>query len=127
LVALRALSHDLRPVDAAAASQIDREAERIEARAVEFAQLRVAHLVLSGAVRVDETERSEIERVLLAADGAAALGLPADAPADDRRSLAVAGIERWRTKASDPLADPALVETCETVARTYEGIYAGAS
>jgi hypothetical protein len=127
LVALRALSHDLRAVDVAAASQIDREAERIEASAVEFAQLRVAHLVLSGAVRVDETERSEIERVLLAGDGSAALGLPADAPVDDRRSLAVAGIERWRTKASDPLADPALVETCETVARTYEGIYAGAS
>ncbi len=127
LVALRALAQDLRTNDPVAASQIDREAERIEASAVEFAQLRVAHLVLSGAVRVDETERTEIERVLLAADGASALGLPGDAPSDDRKSLAIAGIERWRTKASDPLADPALVETCETVARTYEGIYAGTS
>lgn len=127
LVALRALAHDLRADDPAGAGQIEREAERIEAGAVEFAQLRVAHLVLSGAVRVAEDERAEIERVLLAPDGPSALGLPGDAPADDRRSLAIAGIERWRTKASDPLADPALVETCETVARTYEGIYAGAS
>ena len=127
LVALRALAHDLRADDPVAAGQIEREAERIEAGAVEFAQLRVAHLVLSGAVRVAEDERTEIERVLLAPDGASALGLPGDAPVEDRRSLAIAGIERWRTKASDPLADPALVETCETVARTYEGIYAGAS
>jgi hypothetical protein len=78
-------------------------------------------------VVVVETVRSEMERVMLAVVVSADLGLPADAPVDDRRSLAVAGIERWRTKASDPLADPALVETCETVARTYEGIYAGAS
>lgn len=127
LVGLRALAHDLRESDPAAASQIDREAERIEAGAVEFAQLRVAHLVMSGVVRVSDTERTEIERVLLAADGAAALGLPAGAPAEDRRTLAINGIERWRTKASDPLADPALVETCETIARTYEGIFAAAT
>jgi hypothetical protein len=127
LVGLRAIAHELRATDVAAADRIDREAERIEAGAVEFAQLRIAHLVLSGAVKVNETERSEIERVLLAGDGAAALGLPSDAPPEDRRSLAVTGIERWRTKASDPLADPALVETCETIARTYEGIFATAS
>jgi hypothetical protein len=124
LVGLRLIAHELRATDLAAADRIDREAERIEAGAVEFAQLRIAHLVLSGAVKVNETERSEIERVLLAADGAAALGLPSDAPPDDRRSLAITGIERWRTRASDPLADPALVETCETIARTYEGIFA---
>jgi hypothetical protein len=127
LVGLRANAHELRASDPTRADQIDRDAERIEAGAVEFAQLRVAHLVLSGVVKVNDDERSEIERVLLAADGAAALGLPADAPADDRRSLAVTGIERWRTRASDPLADPALVETCETIARTYEGIFATAS
>jgi hypothetical protein len=127
LVGLRALAQELRVADPVAASRIDRDGERIEASAVEFAQLRVAHLVLSGAVRVAEDERTEIERVLLAADGASALGLPADAPVDDRRSLAIAGIERWRTKASDPLAEPAFVETCETLARTYEGIYAGTS
>jgi hypothetical protein len=127
LVGLRALAQELRVADPVAASRIDRDGERIEASAVEFAQLRVAHLVLSGVVRVTEEERGEIERVLLAADGASALGLPGDAPVDDRRSLAVSGIERWRTKASDPLADPAFVETCETIARTYEGIYAGTS
>ncbi len=127
LVGLRAVAHDLRTADPAAADRIDREAERIEASAVEFAQLRIAHLVLSGAVHVSDSERSEIERVLLAADGTTALGLPTGAPDDDRRALAISGIERWRTKASDPLADSALVETCETIARTYEGIFAATS
>jgi hypothetical protein len=124
LVGLRAVAYEMRATDATAASQIDRDAERIEAGAVEFAQLRVAHLVLSGSVQVDETERAEIEQLLLAPSAAAALGLAEDAPAGDRRALAVSGIERWRTRAADPLAEPALVETCETIARSYEGIFA---
>jgi hypothetical protein len=32
-------------------------------------------------------------------------------------------IARWRDRASDPLADPAVVEVCETAARTGEAIY----
>jgi hypothetical protein len=124
LVALRGLAASMRDSDPTAAEQLDREAERIEASSVEFAQLRVAHLVLSGAVQVQGDVRTEIERVLLAASPEVALGLAPDSGADAVRQAALSGIERWRARAVDPIADPAYVETCETVARTYEGIFA---
>jgi hypothetical protein len=126
LVALRGLAASARAVDPATADRLDRDAERLEAGSVEFAQLRVAHLVLSGGVHVQDDARAEIERVLLAPSPEAALGLAPGAGADDVRHAALAGIERWRTRAADPVADPSLVETCETVARTYEGIFAAA-
>ena len=122
---LRALASDLKQLEPVAGDRLDREAERIEAGATEFAQLRVAHLVLSGAVRVDEEEREEIERVLLAPTPVSGLG--AGGAPGELRSRAVSAIERWRTRGSDPLADPALAETCETMARTYEAAYASIS
>ena len=122
LALLRALATDLQQFDRAASGRIDREAEGIEAGATEFAQLRVAHLVLSGTVTVDDDERAEIERILLASTPTGGLG--ASGSPNDLRARAVSAIERWRTRASDPLADPALVETCETMARTYEAAYA---
>ena len=54
---------------------IDREAERIEAGAVEFSRLRAAHLVASGDVAVDDGERAELARLLLSSSPTAALGL----------------------------------------------------
>ena len=124
LVALRRLAARLQATDPAhGRPRLDREAERIEAGAVEFAQLRAAHLVASGAVAVNEAERAELERLLLASSAAAALGLGASAPADEVRAAALAGVSRWRNRAG-PLADPALVEVCETAARSCEAIYA---
>lgn len=124
VVAVRGLASRLRAEDPATADRIDREAERIEASSVEFAQLRVAHLVLSGAVQVQGDARREIERVLLASSPEVALGVAPGSAPDALRQAALAGIERWRSRAVDPIADPAYVETCETVARTYEGIFA---
>lgn len=124
LVAVRALVNDLRAVNPVAADAIEREGERIEAGASEFAQLRTAHLVLSGSVTVSPAERVEIERLLMAPSGPAALGLTPEDPAETVRKVALEGIERWRTRGSDPLADPALVEVCETVSRTYESLFA---
>jgi hypothetical protein len=124
LVALRALANDLRGVDPQTADVLGREAERIEAGAIEFAQLRVAHLVLSGTVELAEEERAEVERVVLAPDHDRALGVPAGSGIEERRRAALAGIERWRARAANPVAAPAMVETCETLARTYEGIFA---
>ena len=48
LAAVRALARELRSVHAAIADQIDRHAEQLEASAVEFGQIRAAHLVASG-------------------------------------------------------------------------------
>ena len=123
LAALRQLARGLKATDPRTATAIDREAERIESSAVEFAQLRAAHLVASGAVSVNEAERAELGRLLLASSAANALGLGASAPADEVRAAALAAVSRWRNRAG-PLADPALAEVCETAARSCEAIYA---
>jgi hypothetical protein len=125
LAALRAMARDLQGSDPRTATAIDREAERIEANAVEFAQLRAAHLVASGTVQVPAADRTELSRLFLAGSPATALGLAPDASATEVRSTALASITRWRNRAGDPLADAALTEVCETAARSCEAIYAG--
>ncbi len=127
LAALRQLARASAATDPRTATAIDREAERIESSAVEFAQLRAAHLVASGAVRVNEAERAELGRLLLAPSPGAALGLGAGASTEEVRSAALAAVSRWRNRAADPLADPALAEVCETAARSCEAIYAHAA
>jgi hypothetical protein len=124
LVALRSLAREVRATDEAAADRLDRDAERIEAGGVEFARIRAAHLVASGAAKVREGERAELDRLFLSATPAAALGLGSDADAAAIQSAALAAIERWRTRAGEPLADPARREVCETAARTCEALYA---
>lgn len=127
LGALRQLARTLSATDPRTATAIDREAERIESSAVEFAQLRAAHLVASGAVRVSDAERAELGRLLLSSSPAAALGLGNGASTDEVRNAALAAVSRWRNRAADPLADPALTEVCETAARSCEALYAYAT
>jgi hypothetical protein len=127
LTALRALARDMRDVNAAVADRVDREAERIEAGAVEFARIRAAHLLSSESLRFSAGERAELQRLLLGATPQAALGIGGDAGPDGLRTAALQAIERWRARSSDPLADPAFVEVCETAARTAEWLYASAT
>ena len=129
LVAIRSLARRLRATDPARGDHLDREAERIEAGAVDFARIRAAHVLASGAVRVDDEERAELERLLLGATADAALGIPVRAGGADPRELSEAALEvvgRWRDRAASPLADPPLVEVCEAAARTGEAIYGAA-
>jgi hypothetical protein len=121
---LRDLGGRLKATDAVAAGQLDRELEQLEASAVDFARLRAAHLVVSGSVNFNDSERSELERLLLGSTPAAALGLGNGAAADDVRAAALGAITRWRNRAADPLAMPALIEVCETAARSCEVYYA---
>ncbi len=123
LIALRALARDLRSSHAAIADRLDREAERIEASAVDFSRVRAAHLVASGTVVVRDDERADLDRLLLGS-GPAALGVSRDADRAAVRNAALAAIERWRSRAGDPLAAPALVEVFETAARACESMYA---
>jgi hypothetical protein len=123
LVALRGLARSLRASDSAAADRLDREAERIEAGAVDFARIRAAHLVATGAARIADRHRAELDRLFLAASAPSALGLDDASPTADVGAAALAAVTRWRDLAADPLADPATVEVCETAARTGEAIY----
>jgi len=126
LVAIRALARRLRATDPSRGDYVDREAERIEAGAVDFARIRAAHVLASGGIRVNDSERAELERMLLAPTAEAALGLAGPAGAQELASAALQAIGRWRGRSSDPLADPPLVEVCEAAARTAEAVY-GAS
>ena len=123
LVAIRALAQRLRTVDPGKADYVDREAERIEAGAVDFARIRAAHLLANGGVRIADAERPELERLFLAPTAADALGFAGGSPDPELASAALRMIARWRDRAADPLADPQLVEVCETAARTGEAIY----
>jgi dynamin family protein len=125
LVALRALAREMRASDPELADSVDREAERIEASAVEFARLRAAHLVASGAAKLRDGEREELDRLLLAGSPASALGVDG-AGGEALKQAALAAIERWRALAGDPFAGQARREVCETAARTSEAIYAAA-
>ncbi|MDZ4826353.1 MAG: dynamin family protein [Actinomycetota bacterium] len=126
LVALRALARDLKNSNPEIADKLDRDAERIEASAVDFARVRAAHLIASGTVTVRDDERSALDLLLLG-NGTAALGITDGANGDDVRKAALTQIERWRQRAGDPLASPALVEVFETAARVCEAHYAGAT
>jgi hypothetical protein len=54
------------------------------------------------------------------------IGLAADTSAEDVRSTALAGVERWRGRAGNPLSDRATIEAAEIISRAYEEIYASA-
>jgi hypothetical protein len=123
-VALRALAFELRSNDPSRADHVDREAERIEAGGVDFARIRAAHLVATGSARVNDAERTELDRLFLTATATDALGLPGGADAGALAAAALPAIGRWRERAADPLADPVRVEVYETAARTAEAIYA---
>ncbi len=127
LAAIRGLSRAVAAYEPHLASRIDRDAEQLEASAVEFGQLRAAHLVASGIVQVADDERIDLQRLLLAGQTPRALGLDAAAGNETVRAAALASVERWRSRAQDPFADPRLIEVAETAARTGESLYAAAS
>lgn len=127
LTALRSIARTLRELDPTVASDIERQVEQIEATTIEFAQVRAAHLVGSGAVVLDDAERAELDRLLSGQAAPLLLGLAPTASTEDVNAAALAGIGRWRTLAADPLADPTVVEVCDVAARTLEHIYAGSA
>ncbi len=127
LSAVRALARELRTVHAAIADQIDRHAEQLEASAVEFSQIRAAHLVASGVVDVSEGDRRELQTLLLGNGPSKALGLDDGVGPERVRDAALRTVTRWRNRAADPLAEPRMVEVAEAAARTGESLYAAAA
>jgi len=80
-----------------------------------------------GQVALKAEERAEIER--LSASGTAAaerLGLASGAPREEVQAAAIAGIERWRSRAGNPMSDRQTIEAAEIVSRAYEEIHAQA-
>ncbi len=124
LSALRKLARALSALGLDGGTRLAAEVERVEASAHEFAELRLAHLVMTGSLRLSPEEEDEIRRLTTPERRLAEkLGLSPDAPTSVIEATALAGIERWRIRAEDPLADPLLAEAAGIAARTYEGIY----
>jgi len=125
LVGLRALARQLAADDHPEARRLGQEVERAEASLPAIGQLRLVHLVRSGAAEFTPDETAELEQVVSSEESPARLGLAPQASADEVRRAALAAVERWRTRAAAPLNDPALTEACESMARIYESIYVG--
>ena len=123
LSSLRRLARLISSKDPAASQQIEATVEAIEASAHEFAELRLAHLVLSGAVTFSDEEVDEARRMTAGGDARTRLGLDSGAAATDVQAAALAGVERWRTRGASPMATPTLRDAAEVMARSYEGLY----
>jgi hypothetical protein len=118
--ALASLRSIARQADPEAGRRIDAAVERFEASTHAFAELRLLHLLAAGAVAFSDDEVAEVRRVTAAAPPAERLGTADPAAA---KTAALTGVERWRTRAANPLADPVLQDAAGIVARTYEGLY----
>ena len=107
-----------------ASRQLLASVEEFEATAHEFAELRLWHLALSGAVELDAEEVAEVRRVTTTGEPRERLGLSPDAPDSAMQETARQRIEHWRSRAMHPLTRRELAEACDILARSYEGLYA---
>jgi hypothetical protein len=126
LAALRAVGQELDRRGIHDATDLVQAIDRLEASSQALALLRLLHLVLSGRVTLGADERAEIDRLCGSGSPARRAGLADDAPAAEVRAAAVAGIERWRSRAGNPLSDRQTIEAAEIVSRAYEEIHAQA-
>ncbi len=125
LTAIRAVARELERDDPARATRLEGALEAVESTAHELAELRLWHLVLTGAVDLDATERAELERLTGDGEPHERLGLTANAAAETLGDAAIAGATRWRDRGDHPMASRDVREVCEVVARSYEGVYQG--
>jgi hypothetical protein len=126
LIALRAIAVVLGRDGVAEAGRVVEAIDRLEASSGSLALLRLQHLVLAGHLELSESERAEVDRLCTPGDARTRAGLDGDATDDDVRAAALAGVDRWRARAGNPLSDRRLIEAAEIVSRAYEGIYTGA-
>jgi hypothetical protein len=126
LVALRAIGVALGREGIPAAGDVVEAIDRLEASSGELALMRLQHLVLAGHVELSDDERAEVDRLAGPGDARRRAGLDDDASGADLKTAALAGVERWRARAGNPLSDRRTIEAAEIVSRAYEAIYAGA-
>ncbi|HEX9258198.1 MAG TPA: dynamin family protein [Acidimicrobiales bacterium] len=126
LAGLRALARPLSAADPTTASWLLAEVERLEAASHEFGLLRLGHLVATGMVRLSSDERADVDRIVAGGSLAQRLGASDGEPPEALRSRALEGLERWRLRGSDPMADGPTVEVADTMARGYEAVYLAA-
>ena len=113
LGALRDLARKLSVDDPDAGRRLDADVERVESSVLDFGQLRLAHLVLSGAVTFSAEERAEMDRLLQVDDP-----LPVAAGAGRRRPGSPSSrARRWRPSAAGASGPPSRCRTVPTPRR----------
>jgi hypothetical protein len=124
--ALIALDLVLRTEPRPQAAPIAAEVERILAGAHEFAELRLLSDLRGRVVKLPKDLVAEAERLLGGDGGAPAtrLGLAADAPPTQLRSVALDALGRWRRRAESPLASRATADAARVIVRSCEGVLA---
>jgi hypothetical protein len=124
LAGLRAAARTLAGTDPEAASAIDVGVEELWTTAHELAELRLWHLVVSGAAPLAAGETEEVRRVTSEGSPAVRLGMDPETPAAMLSEAAAGRIARWRDRATHPLVDRPSAEAYEIIARAYEAVYA---
>ena len=124
LIGLRTLAGELAADDPTGSERLHSAVEQVEAGAHELAELRLLHLLLTGAVALGEEEQLEVARLTGGGDPAERLGLPADVGIEAERTATLQRIEAWRTRAAHPLTDRTTADACEVIAQSYERLYA---
>ncbi len=102
------------------------DVEEIQAKAHEFAEIRLLNLIRTGATAVRPADVPEAER-LLGAEGASAherLGLPDDTPVNDLIAALSGAISKWKRRAENPMASREQVDASMVIVRSCEGLLA---
>jgi hypothetical protein len=123
LTAFRAIGTELDRQAIEGAGDLVLAVDRLEASSQDLALLRLLHLVLTDAVTLAPAQRTEIDRLCTAGAPTERVGLEPGASAADVRVAALAGVERWRSLAVNPMSDRRTIEAAEIVSRAYEDLY----
>ncbi len=124
LASLRVCAREMSELDINASRRLLAEIEQVEASTHAFSELRLLHLMLTGQLRLTGEEQGEINRLTGGGTLEQRAGLDPDATAVQIQQAALAGIARWRQKATNPLLDRTAADAFEIAARSYEGVYA---
>jgi hypothetical protein len=124
--ALAALSGVLATGGVAGAEGFRMRAEEVMAGAHEFVEVRVLNELRSGELRLPEVRAAELERLLGAGghDMTTRLGVAAETPPEELRSMCTEALGRWRRLTGHPLADRSVHVAAAVATRTLEGMLA---
>lgn len=125
LTALRTMAIHFAEADPHGSVELESGIERVETATHEFAELRLLHLVLTGAVGLSEEHQEEIDRLTGDGDVHQRLGLPEGTGVEEERSVILERLEEWRARAAHPLTDRTAADAYEIVAHSYERLLHG--
>jgi hypothetical protein len=124
--ALRAVEALLRETPVPGSEGLWRDLERLQLASHDLAELALLTRSRGSEAVLPTALRAEGERLLGAAGPGTAtrLGLPPDAPVEDRRAAALDALARWRDEAADPLARRATRDAVAVVVQSCEAMLA---